>query len=84
MRKYAIIDTSDLLTRTANESVDGSVDALRKTVRNTDKCLLRWDGSTPYGASSLTTYTHQEIISILNDPEGDWWVDVEAYRNYTE
>ena len=84
MRKYAIIDTADLLTRTANESVDGSVDALRKTVRNTDKCLLRWDGSTPYGASSLTTYTHQEIISILNDPEGDWWVDVEAYRNYTE
>ena len=57
MRKYAIIDTADVLTRTANESVDGSVDALRKTVRNTDKCLLRWDGPTPYGASSLTTYT---------------------------
>ena len=65
MRKYAIIDTADVLTRTANESVDGSVDALRKTVRNTDKCLLRWDGPTPYGASSLTTYTHEEILAIL-------------------
>lgn len=84
MRKYAIIDTSDLLTRTANESVDGSVDALRKTVRNTEKSLLRWDGSTPYGASSLTTYTHEEILAILDDPNGDWWVDVEAYLSYTE
>lgn len=84
MRKYAIINTSDLLTRTANESVDGSVEALRKTVRNTEKSLLRWDGSTPYGASSLTTYTHEEILAILDDPNGDWWVDVEAYLSYTE
>ena len=84
MRKYAIIDTADVLTRTANESVDGSVDALRKTVRNTDKCLLRWDGPTPYGASSLTTYTHEEILSILNDQSGDWWVDFEAYMSYEE
>lgn len=84
MRKYAIINTSDLLTRTANESIDGSVDALRKTVRNTEKSLLRWDDSTPYGAASLTTYTHEEILSILNDPSGDWWVDFEAYKDYTE
>ena len=84
MRKYAIIDTADVLTRTANESVDGSVDALRKTVRNTDKCLLRWDGPTPYGASSLTTYTHEEILAVLNDPSGDWWVDFEAYKSYKE
>jgi|GEM_PF-3330429 hypothetical protein len=83
-RTYAIIDTSDLLTRTANESVDGSVDSLRKTVRNTEKSLLRWDGSPPYGTGSLTTYTHEEILSILNDPEGDWWIDVEAYRSYKE
>ena len=84
MRKYAIIDTASLLTRTANESIDGSVEALRKTVRNTEKSLLRWDGSTPYGASSLTTYTHEEILAILDDPNGDWWVDVEAYLSYTE
>lgn len=84
MRKYAIINTSDLLTRTANESIDGSVDALRKTVRNTEKSLLRWDGSPPYGASSLTTYTHSEILAILEDPDGDWWVDFEAYKDYTE
>lgn len=84
MRKYAIIDTASLLTRTANESIDGSVEALRKTVRNTEKSLLRWDGATPYGAASLTTYTHEEILGILNDPSGDWWVDFEAYKDYTE
>jgi hypothetical protein len=84
MRKYAIIDTANLLARTANESIDGSVDALRKTVRNTEKSLLRWDGSTPYGASSLTTYTHEEILAILNDPNGDWWVDFEAHKDYKE
>ena len=77
MRKYAIVDTTDLLTRTANESVDGSKEALRKTVRNTEKSLIRWDGDTPWGASSLDTYTHDDILVILNDPEGDWWVDVQ-------
>ena len=82
-RKYAIIETSSVTPSMAAATVDNGTDSMRKTVRNTDKCLLRWDGNTtPSGAESLTVYTHDEILNILNDESGDWWVDFESYRDY--
>ena len=82
-RKYAIIETSSVTPSMAAATVDNGTDAMRKTIRNTDKCLLRWDSdTTPSGAESLTVYSHAEILNILNDESGDWWVDVESYLNY--
>lgn len=76
-RKYAIIDTANVTDSMAAKTVDGSKAAMRKTVRNTEKSLLRWDGKAPYGTGSLTKYTHDQILSILNDESGDWWVDIQ-------
>ena len=83
-RKYAIINTSSVTASMAQATVDGDKDSMRKTIRNTQKSLLRWDGATPPGAGSLTTYNQSEILAILNDESGDWWVDFEAYRDYSE
>ena len=83
-RRYAIIDTTSVTPSMAAATVDGSVESMRKTVRNTDKCLLRWDGANPPGTLSLTTYTQDEIINIVNDESGDWWIDFESYRGYSE
>ena len=81
-RKYAIIDTSSVTTAMAQATVDGSKDAMRQTVRNTQKSLLRWDGATPPGAGSLTTYNNSQILAIVNDESGDWWHDPDEYENY--
>ncbi len=83
-RKYAIIDTSSVTSPMAQATVDGDKDSMRKTVRNTQKSLLRWDGATPPGAGSLTTYNQSQIRAILDDQSGDWWIDFEAYRDYSE
>lgn len=83
-RTYAIIDTASVTDAMAAATVDGSSDAMRKTVRNTDKSLLRWEVNVPPGAEALTVYTHAEILNIINDESGDWWVDVESYLNYEE
>jgi hypothetical protein len=83
-RTYAIIDTASVTDAMAQATVDVSVSAMRHTVRNTERSLLRWDGDVPSGADSLTHYTKSEIVSILNDESGDWWIDFEEYRNYTE
>lgn len=83
-RKYAIIDTSSVTASMAQATVDGDKDSMRKTVRNTQKSLLRWDGATPPGAGSLTTYNQSQIRAILDDQSGDWWVDFEDHRNYSE
>ena len=76
MRKYAILNAEDIPTRMANESLDGSKDLLRRTVRNADKRIVRWDGDNPpYGCANVQTYTNAEILTIVNDPAGDWWVE---------
>ena len=83
-RIYAIIDTASVTDAMAAATVDGSSAAMRKTVRNTNKSLLRWEGNVPPGAESLTTYTHAQAVALMNDESGDWWVDFEDHRNYTE
>lgn len=83
-RTYAIIETESVTDAMAAATVDGSSAAMRKTVRNTDKSLLRWDGDVPPGAESLTTYTHSQAIALMNDQSGDWWVDFESYKDYME
>lgn len=83
-RKYAIIDTSSVTASMAQATVDGDKDSMRKTVRNTQKSLLRWDGAPPPGAGSLTTYNQSQIQAILDDESGDWWIDFESYRDYSE
>ena len=83
-RTYAIIDTALVTDAMAAATVEGSSAAMRKTVRNTDKSLLRWDGDVPPGAESLTTYTNAEVLVLMNDESGDWWVDFENHRNDIE
>ncbi len=84
MRKYAILNAEDISTRMANESVDGSKDALRRTARNADKRIVRWDGdNVPYGCANVTTYTHAEILAIVNDESGDWWQDLDTLEDLT-
>tara|TARA_R100001509_G_scaffold154767_1_gene116655 strand:- start:2089 stop:2343 length:255 start_codon:yes stop_codon:yes gene_type:complete len=84
MRKYAILNAEDISTRMANESVDKSKDALRKTVRNVDKRIVRWDGdNVPYGCSDVATYTHAEILAIVNDESGDWWQELPTLEDLT-
>ncbi len=83
-RTYAIIDTASVTDAMAQATVDVSASAMRQTVRNTERILLRWDGDVPPGADSLTHYTRNEILDILNDESGDWWIDFEDYLNYTE
>ena len=84
MRKYAILNAEDIPTRMANESVDGSKDALRRTVRNADKRIVRWDGdNVPYGCSDVATYTHAEILAIVNDESGDWWQELPTIEDLT-
>ena len=83
-RTYAIIETASVTDAMAAATVDGSINSIRKTVRNTERSLLRWDGDVPPGAEALTTYTHDEAVALMNDESGDWWVDFENHRNYTE
>ena len=59
-RKWIIINVSDISDEMLENSIQTSMDTLRKTVNGT-KTILKWDGDTPSCFDGLTTYTHPEI-----------------------
>ena len=68
-RKWIIINVSDITDEMLENSIQTSMDTLRKTVNGT-KTILKWDGDTPSCFDGLTTYNHSEILEEL--AKSDW------------
>ena len=66
---YIIKNTSDVtdemlsLSLSNRQSLDGT------------KTILKWNGDTPSCFEGMTTYSHSEILEILNNSE---WVEEEG------
>ena len=71
-RKWVIITLADYnddeLENLVGNAIQSSVNSLRKSVDST-KAILKWDGETPSVFSSMTTYNHSEILTILATEE---------------
>jgi hypothetical protein len=78
-RSYVIFNSSELNLIDFNQVLETSLDTIRKSIDET-KVIVKWDGDTqPSCISSLTTiegtYTHSEILAIVDTPE--WYVDID-------
>jgi len=62
------IDFSQLLNVSAN--------TLRKNNDNS-KAIVKYKGDQPSFLNGKTTYTHSQILSIVNDAEGEWYTETE-------
>ena len=71
-RKWVIITlasyTDEELQNLVGNAIQSSVNSLRKSIDST-KAILKWDGETPSAFSSMTTYNHSEILTILATEE---------------
>ena len=71
-RKWVIITlanyTDEELENLVGNAIQSSVNSLRKSV-DSSKAILKWDGDTPSVFSSMTTYNHSEILTILATEE---------------
>ena len=78
-RKWVIITLAsyndEQLENLCANAIQTSKDTLRKTTDGT-KAILKWDGDTPDCFDGMTTYTHSEILAILNDVNGDWYSEM--------
>lgn len=69
--KYAIIEAANIgkidfsCFKIPQENVRHSLDG--------NYFLLKYEGNKPYCIYGTTVYTHQEILSILDDPNGIWF-----------
>tara|TARA_R100000458_G_scaffold59645_1_gene70933 strand:- start:46 stop:282 length:237 start_codon:yes stop_codon:yes gene_type:complete len=67
-RKWVIVNVSDVTDEMIANSIQSSLDTLRKSLDNT-KAILKWDGDTPSCFDGLTTYNHSEILTELAKEE---------------
>ena len=76
-RKWVIITLADYtdeqLQNLVTNAIQTSVGTLRKSLDST-KAILKWDGDTPSCFDGMTTYSHSEILDILNT---DIWTQKE-------
>ena len=76
-RKYMIIPYDDVTGEMVANAIEIAKETLRHSVKGVDRVLLKFNGDTPEVFDGITTYTHAEILAILNDTDGDWWSDVD-------
>ena len=68
MRKYVIIDSSEVSSVDFSEVFEASADTLRYSLDGT-KTFVKYEGTQPFSLLGKTEYTHEEILSILSGPE---------------
>lgn len=73
-KKYVIIDSSDTSSLDFSQIEETSTETLRYNIDRT-KTFVKFKESTPSFLTGKTQYTNQEILTILNDPDGEWWQD---------
>jgi len=70
-RKYVILNASEASTINFDEVIQMSSKTLRW---NTDQSqtFVKYEGVTPDWLVGKTTYTHPQMLTILNNPDGTW------------
>ena len=68
-RKWVIVNVSDITDEMIDNSIQSSMNTLRKTLDGS-KAILKFEGDTPSCFEGLTTYNHSEILTEL--AKSDW------------
>ena len=72
-RKYVILNTSEIDSVDFTQVLQTNKESLRYTTDGT-KFLLKYDGNQPSFLSGKTEYTYSEILAILDNVDGDWYI----------
>ena len=73
-RKYVIITSEDVSSVDFTKVEETSVNTLRWNIDNT-KTFVKFTGNTPSFLTGKTQYTNDEILAILNDVNGEWYIE---------
>ena len=74
-RKWVIINKSDVSSVDFSKVIETSANTLRYSLDGS-KTFVKYEGNKPSFLSGKTEYTHSEILAILNDVDGEWYVEV--------
>ena len=77
MRKYVILNATEANAIDFSEVLETSFETLRWNNDNT-KTFVKYEGDTPAWLVGKTAYTKAEMLTILNNPDGEWYTDPEG------
>ncbi len=75
-REYVIITSDDVSSVDFTKVEETSADTLRWNNDNT-KTFVKYQENKPTFLQGKTAYTYLEILAILNDVDGEWYVEDE-------
>tara|TARA_R100001463_G_scaffold689_1_gene3118 strand:+ start:180 stop:416 length:237 start_codon:yes stop_codon:yes gene_type:complete len=75
-KTYVIIESGDVSSVDFSQVLETSANTLRYNNNNT-KTFVKYQGSQPSFLNGKTTYTHAEILAVLNDTEGEWYKEID-------
>ena len=79
---YVILNKSEIVDNDGEELIDFSqllnrnASMLRYSNDNS-KAIIKYNGSKPSFLTGKTTYTHSQILNIVNNSDGDWYTEQE-------
>ena len=73
-RKYVIITSDDVSSVDFTKVQETSADTLRWNKDNT-KTFVKYEGYKPTCLHNKTAYTYEQILNILNDVDGEWYIE---------
>ena len=74
-RRWVIIDKDEVSSVDFSQVLENSADTLRYN-NGKSKTFVKYEGSQPSFLSGKTEYNHSQILAILNDENGEWYIDV--------
>ena len=74
MKKYVIITSDEVSSIDFTKVQETSIDTLRWNIDQT-KTFVKFNGDTPSFLTGKTQYTNDEILAILDDVNGEWYIE---------
>ena len=82
-RKYVIIPLAEVEDVDFSQVMEDSSETLRLSQEG-NYTFVKFEGDTPSFLEEKTQYTYTEILEILNDTDGIWYIDSEEAKTWTQ
>ena len=73
-KKYVIINNTDVSSVDFSQVQETSADTLRWNIDKT-KTFVKFEGDAPSFLTDKQQYTNAEILAILDDINGEWYIE---------
>ena len=73
-KKYVILNSTEVSSINFSQVQETSTDTLRWNINQT-KTFVKFEGDTPSFLTGKTQYTNDQMLAILDDVNGEWYIE---------